>query len=240
MEKNEREKIILTKIEENGFASVEELAKGLYVSPSSIRRALTSLEEQRLIKRVYGGAVLIESVNKNTPYETRKARNVDAKKKTAQSAACLLHDYMSVILDGSTASMFMLPYIKEHRGIKLFTNNIYTFEEAVNMGINAYCIGGQPSVDASSLSGEIAVETAERIFPDILFFSAKALNQNGDITDSLEGEARLRRMMMKNSACRVFLYDKEKLGKTALYKVCNISDTDYAFCEDGMIRGDKE
>ncbi len=231
MENTGREKAILSKIEEKGFTSVEELSKALYVSPSSIRRDLTALEQKKLVKRVYGGAVLIESVNSNTPFDSRIAKNVEQKKRAAQNAAHLLSDSISVMLDGSSTAMQMLKHIKAHRNIQLFTNNTYTFRLAVEMGINACCIGGRPSADASSLSGEFAEEMVEKIFPDILFFSAKCINENGDITDSLEGEARLRRIMLKNSRIKVFLYDTDKLNKTSLYKVCNISDVDYSFCE---------
>ncbi len=233
MEKTEREQIILSKIEEKGFMSVEELARTMYVSPSSIRRDLTALEKKKLLKRVYGGAVLIESVNNNTPFESRKAKNVEQKRRAAQNASYLLSDSVSVMLDGSSTSMQMLKHIKGYRNIKLFTNNIFTFQYAVEMGINACCIGGRPSADVSSLSGEFAEEMAEKIFPDIFFFSAKCINADGDITDSLEGEARMRRIMMKNAKKCVFLFDSDKLGKTSLYKVCNIKDADIAFCENG-------
>ncbi len=232
MEKTSREHIILKQIEERGFMSVEELAKTLYISASSVRRDLTALERKKLIKRVYGGAVLIESVNSNTPFETRVARNVEKKKRAAQNASHLLSDSMSVMLDGSSTTMHMLKHLTEYRNIRIFTNNIYTFQQAVNMGLNATCIGGRPSADASSLSGEFAEEMVEKIFPDILFFSAKYINAEGDITDSLESETRLRRMMIKNAKVRVFLYDSDKRGNTSIYKVCNIKDVDYAFCEE--------
>ncbi len=234
MEKTEREEIIFARIEEKGFMSVEELAKTLYTSPSSIRRDLTSLEKKKLVKRVYGGAVLIESVNNNTPFETRRAKNVEQKRRAAQHASFLLRDSISVMLDGSSTVMQMLRYIREYRNIKLFTNNIYTFQAALEMGINAICIGGRPSADDSSLSGEFAEEMVEKLFPDLLFFSAKAVNEKGDITDSLESESRLRRMMIKNAKTRVFLYDREKQGSTSLYKICNLRDIEYAFCEDGI------
>ncbi len=231
----ERSKIIMDEIEKAGFASVEALAAKLFVSPSSIRRDLTKLEQQHLISRVYGGAVLIESVNNNTPYEVRRARNVEQKKKAAQHAAFLLKDSMSVILDGSSTCMHMLPYIKSHKNIRLFTNNIFTFIEATEMGINACCIGGNPSADVSSLSGSLAEEAAEKLFPDILFFSAKAISEQGDVTDSLDGETRLRRIMIKNAKLKVLLCDKDKINKISLYKICNTSELDYVFCEDGRI-----
>ncbi len=232
MEKNDREKAILAKIEEGGFASVEQLAQMLYVSPTSVRRALTALEHKQLIKRVWGGAVPIESVNKNTPFESRVAKNTEQKKAAAQNAARLLSDSISVMLDGSSTAMQMLKHIGAHRNIQLFTNNVHTFRAAVEMGINACCIGGRPSADASSLSGEFAEEMVEKIFPDILFFSAKCINDDGEITDSLEGETRLRRLMLKNAKTKVFLYDTDKRHKTSLYKICNIADVDYSFCEE--------
>ncbi len=235
MENIDREKVILAEIERNGFASVEDIAKKLYVSPSSVRRDLTRLEQKNLIKRVYGGAVLIESVNDNTPYEVRRARNIESKRRAAQHASVLLQDSISVMLDGSTTSSHMLTFIKEYRNIKVFTNNIYTFIKASELGLDACCIGGRPSADASSLSGHFAEETAEKIFPDILFFSAKAINDNGDITDSLDSETRLRKIMLKNAKLRVFICDTDKLSRTSLYKICNLSDIDYAFTENGKL-----
>ncbi len=240
METHERERVIMAEIEKTGFASVEEISAKLYVSPSSIRRDLTRLEQKKLIKRVYGGAVLMESVNNNTPYEVRKARNVEQKKKAAQYAAVLLKDSISVILDGSSTSMHMLAHIKNYRNIKVFTNNIYTFIAAAEMGINACCLGGNPSADASSLSGTLAEEAVEKLYPDILFFSAKAVSDDGDITDSLDGETRLRRIMIKNAKTKVLICDKGKFGKRSLYKICNISDIDYIFSEDGELKADKK
>ncbi len=235
MQKTNREQAILKKIEEKGFMSVEELSELLFISPSSIRRDLTALEKKHLVKRVYGGAVLIETTNDNTPFETRRSKNVEQKRSAAQHAAFLLRDSMSVMLDGSSTGMHMLRHIAEHRNIKLFTNNLYTFQAAIEMGLQAVCLGGAPSADASSLSGALAEEAAEKLFPDLLFFSAKAVSRDGEITDSLEGETRLRRIMIRNAKTSVFLYDKEKAGRTALYRVCNLRDIDYAFCEDGAV-----
>ncbi len=230
MGRNDREQAILDHIKERGFATVRELSATLYISPSSIRRDLTALEQKKLVRRVHGGAILIESANNNVPFSVRVAKNVEQKKKAAKAASVLLRDAISVMLDGSSTVMHLLKYIAAYRNIKVFTNNVHTFTESVNMGLDTTLIGGRASADASSLSGEFAEEMAEKIFPDILFFSAQCVNDDGEITEALEGEARLRRILLRHAKCRVFLYDREKKGKTSLYKVCNLMDVDYAFC----------
>ena len=56
----ERERAILSLLLEQKQVSVAELAACLYASEPSIRRELASLEHQRLVRRVHGGAVLAE------------------------------------------------------------------------------------------------------------------------------------------------------------------------------------
>ncbi len=55
----EREQEILSILKKtNSFVSVKQLCECLFASESSIRRDLKGLEEQGLVKRSYGGAVL--------------------------------------------------------------------------------------------------------------------------------------------------------------------------------------
>ncbi len=226
-----REQMIFNEIEKNGFMSVNDLAKLMYTSPSSIRRDLTNLERKKLVKRIYGGAVLSGSLNTLTPFESRVAMNAEQKKKATQKAAFLLHDSMSVMLDGSSTSLQMLKHIQARKNIKVFTSNVFTFMQAIDMGIDAYCLGGKPTADVETLAGDIAEEAAKRLFPDILFFSSKCVNENGDITDPVESENKLRRIMLENAKVRVFLYDSNKMGTTSLYKLCNMRDVEYCFSD---------
>ncbi len=232
MAKNSREQIILKHIEKNGFMSVNDLAKLMYTSPSSIRRDLTNLEQKKLITRTYGGAVPSENISTLTPFDSRRSMNAEQKRKAAQNASFLLRDGMSVMLDGSSTAMQMLKYIKDHKKIKVFTSNVYTFLDAIDMGIDAHCLGGKPSADVATLAGDIAEEAAMRLRPDILFFSSKCVSTNGDISDPIESETALRRVMIRQANIRVFLYDSNKMGTSSLYYLCNVKDIDYSFCEN--------
>ncbi len=231
MENTKREQAIIDIIDEKGFMSVNELSKALYTSQSSIRRDLARLEEKKILKRTHGGAILAKNTKELSPFYTRKATHIEQKKTAAEKAAYLLADSISVMLDGSSTALQILPHIQAHKSIRVFTNNIYTYKVAVDMGIEAYCLGGAPSTDSEILSGSITEDAVSKLYVDILFFSSKCVNENGDITDPIDSENRLRKIMMKHAKIKVFLYDSSKIGNTALFKLCNISDVDYSFSE---------
>ena len=56
----ERRQEIATLVEERGRGDVNELADQFEVTPETIRRDLTELEQQRLLRRVHGGAISIQ------------------------------------------------------------------------------------------------------------------------------------------------------------------------------------
>ncbi len=226
-----REQAIIDIIDEKGFMSVNALSKSLYTSPSSIRRDLAKLEEKKIIKRTHGGAVLAKDTKSLSPFYARKATHIEQKKAAAEKATFLLADSISVMLDGSSTALQILPHLKAYKSIRVFTNNIFTYQSALDMGLEAYCLGGGPSADNETLSGSITEDAIGRLYTDILFFSSKCINENGDITDPVDSENRLRKLMLEHAKIRVFLYDSSKIGNTALFKLCNISDIDYSFSD---------
>ena len=62
---------------------------------------------------------------------------------------------------------------------------------------------------------------------DIAFFSAQAMDNNGEIYDCYEEEIFLRRAMIKNAKTKVFLCDNTKFGKISPYHLCSLKDIDY-------------
>ena len=91
----EREKQILEILLKENKVSVKQLAKTLFISESSVRRDLQSLEKQNLIKRIHGGAILEETaLSKNKiPFFIREYEQSSAKAMISKKAigfACFL------------------------------------------------------------------------------------------------------------------------------------------------------
>jgi len=223
-----RQEQILKFLQEHGFLSVEKLSQLTYTSPSSIRRDLTALQNMYLIKRTHGGANILNSENNAVPLNSRMTQNILAKKKIAKKASTLLCDGQSVMLDGSTTSGFLIPFIAKHKNVTLFTNNMITAINAINHGIATNCIGGKSVNGSAVLSGEESYKAIRNVNADILFFSSYGIDKQGVITDPTAEENFLRSLMIENSRKSVFLCDSGKFNRKSIYTLTNLNQIDIA------------
>ena len=60
-----------------------------------------------------------------------------------------------------------------------------------------------------------------------MFFSARAIDDNGVIYDLNEPETAVRQAMLKNTKRAVFLCDDTKFSKKSVFKVCEAKDLSY-------------
>ena len=61
--KENQEKDILEILQNNQYATIDELAGKLFVSPSTVRRKLNLLQKKGLVTRTHGGAQLNDDKN---------------------------------------------------------------------------------------------------------------------------------------------------------------------------------
>ncbi|MFC7056225.1 DeoR family transcriptional regulator [Enterococcus alcedinis] len=76
-----REKEILTILAKKKFMRTTELAEHLHCSISSVRRALITLEQQKVVIRVRGGVMLTKESNIEFSHTYREGTNPDKKSK---------------------------------------------------------------------------------------------------------------------------------------------------------------
>lgn len=232
MKTSEREEQIIKLLSERSFISVQELSELLYTSPSSIRRDLSRLENMGIVRRNYGGAVSAGGTPSSPPVMIRSEVNKSAKRQVARKAASLLRDDMSVLIDDSTTAAALVELLAEYKNISLFTNNIDTASSATERGLRVYLLGGAlPSDSASVTVGKFALDMLRSIRADICFFSASALDLDGEIYDSTEQHNILRRTMLERSSVRVFLCDSSKLARTSIYRVASLSEVEAVACD---------
>ncbi|MBO5736603.1 MAG: DeoR/GlpR transcriptional regulator [Clostridia bacterium] len=223
-----QEKKILEILETQQYASVEELSAVLYVSTSTIRRSLEILQQKGLVTRTHGGVKINSDNNFSPSFTFRIHQNSFEKKKIALSAIKLIKNGDIIFLDGSTSAFYIAEYLKEFENIRVITNGIDTLSLLSKNKILAYSTGGQVSTENPSvLVGRYAEDMISNFHADIAFFSAQAMDNDGEIYDCFEDEIFLRRAMIKNAKTKVFLCDNTKVGKTSSYHLCSLKDVDY-------------
>ena len=223
-----QEKKVLEILETQQYASVDELSAILRVSASTVRRALEILQQKGLVTRTHGGVKINSDNNFSPNFTFRIHQNTFEKKKIALSAIKLIKNGDIIFLDGSTSTFYIAEYLKEFDNIRVITNGIDTLSLLAKYNILAYSTGGQVSTENPSvLVGRHAEDMICNFHADIAFFSAQAMDNDGEIYDCYEDEIFLRRAMIKNAKTKVFLCDNTKVGKTSPYRLCSLRDVDY-------------
>lgn len=230
----EREQEILNLLKQsNGFISVKQLCERLFASESSIRRDLKALEERGLVKRSYGGASLMANFSAIVTFNHRTRQNAKEKRAIAEKAAALIEDGSIVFLDQSSTAFYVASEIRHRRSLTVVTNNIEILMLLSQSGMRVISSGGMLSEEnRNCLIGGDAQRTFENIFADIAFFSVKAIDDDGTVTDCSREEILVREAMLKNAARRVLLADSTKFGARAPYKQCRLDDVDTLISED--------
>ena len=228
--KNNHEQEILSILETNDHASIEEIASAIFASPSTVRRRLTAMEQKGLLIRTHGGAQLKNEIFPS--FSLRSQQNISAKKQIARSALKLIKNGDIIFLDGSTSAFFIAEYLKEFNDIRVITNGIDTLSLLSKNNFQAYSTGGRISEqNRSVLVGGFAETVINSLRADVAFFSAQAVGKDGEVYDCFEEENLLRKHMMKQAKKRVLLCDGAKLNRSSHFRLCNISEVDYIVSE---------
>jgi DeoR family transcriptional regulator, fructose operon transcriptional repressor len=103
MKAAERQLRIRQMIETRDFIDSETLGRELDASESSVRRDLDILEQEGVLKRVYGGAVSVQApAHRAFDYAVESVRLSDEKSRIARLTAGLIENGQTVILDGGS------------------------------------------------------------------------------------------------------------------------------------------
>lgn len=220
---NERQTKILDYINTHTTAKVKTLAQLFYVSEMTVRRDLRELEKEGYLHRYNGGATCCTK-DEMLPFNARKLLHAEYKARIAEVVKPFIENDISVYIDSSSTCHYILPLLKEYRGIHIFTNSISASFTAAEYHINCTLSGGELCERDLCTVGTETIEFLQKINVDVAFFSLQAISSDGKITDNDEPQTAVRRAVLKNCAKSVLLMDKSKQNKTKVYTFADVSD----------------
>lgn len=224
MFKSERQEKIIELLKEREYASVRLLCSILFASEPTLRRDLTALEREGLIRRSHGGAMLVRD-ELSRPLAFRKETMQAEKRRIAQRAAALIPQGAVIFIDASTTAAHLIPHLKD-KNATVITNGLATLNLLQEQKIKAKCIGGDLLHTSMCFTGRAAERFIQELYADLLFFSISSLNSQGEITDYSEEETYLRQALLKHARKRILLLDHSKFSKTATYRLGTLDDID--------------
>lgn len=226
MLEEERHSQIRKVLGEERAVTVREMAKSLYVSEATIRRDLTAMEKEGVIRRVHGGAILVKQSNRDVPLYLRENVNAQAKDAIARRASSLIRENDVILLDASSSAFALIPYLRAADNLIVITNGIKAALELGRMHIKTFCTGGTMIDNSFSLVGHHAEGMIQSMTADIMFFSCLGVSAPGIMNDTSVEETRLRQIMFRHAKRKVLLCDSSKFGKEFFLSLGSLSQID--------------
>ncbi len=218
----ERRRTILEALQEQGRVSVSELSRRLQVSAVTIRQDLRALEEERLLERTHGGAIMPRkrSVTPELTFEVRLRERREVKDAMARAAARWVQPGATVALDSSTTIHAMLPYLKDIPRLIVVTHSLVVSQALLDAPqIHVIMPGGVLRRDSIALVG------SPQNLPDIHindgFFSAHGMTVETGATESSQEEATMKRALMSRCIRVHYLLDDVKWGRVAPFTLAH-------------------
>ncbi|WP_232699969.1 DeoR/GlpR family DNA-binding transcription regulator [Brevibacillus daliensis] len=229
----ERREKILEILHNSQRVLVKDLADQFQVSIDSIRRDLSILEEQGLLKKTHGGAIPFSAVRKSSHSTNyRQKDGVPHINAIAKTSVSYIQENDTIFLGGSQFHNSMLSYLPQHLQMTVVTNSIKIAEHLREWEkIDVYVVGGLVK-KSGIMTDIIANEMIKQFTIDICFLTADAVSLNGLSTSTPE-LASFSRAVMAVSRRRFCLASHDIMGEDAFSKVCPLSSIHVVITDEG-------
>jgi DeoR/GlpR family transcriptional regulator of sugar metabolism len=220
-----RLEMITSVLHARGECRTRQLAEQFNLSEMTVRRDLHELEQRGLLRRVHGGAVLL---NSDVNYTQRLQFDQLQKKAIGRTATNLLRSGQTVYIDAGTTTLEMaravrqgLPHITH---LNIVTHGITIASElAGQTPYNVHLIGGDVYQNALSTVGPVALEQINKLHIDTFFMGAVAVSNSDGWGNSNHVEVMVKRAVLERSKQTFALVDSAKWKQESYAKIVDFA-----------------
>jgi DeoR family transcriptional regulator of aga operon len=230
----ERRATLLREVQSNGYIEVRQQAEELEVSTATIRRDLDRLQREGLLVRTRGGAVRsAQSTTLELPYDIKRGRRIEHKRRIAQAAAEMVFDGETLILDAGSTTYELALLLLRKRNLTVVTNDLkIAVKLASNPNIALVCTGGVARADVYSLQGSQTEKALGSLRVNKTFLGADAIHRDGVIANVNLEEVAIKQAMVHAGQEVVLLADSSKFEVTGFAEVCTFEAIDVFITDD--------
>lgn len=213
-------------IQENKSVSIEALVARMGVSKDTIRRDLIRLEQDNVIRRTHGGAVINSRDALIFDYSQRSETLNPDKENIARKAAEIIKDNASVIFDASTTVEAVIPKLTD-KNILAITNSLTNANRlAKNKKADVKLLPGMLHKEQLFLFGSETIQKIADYHVDYVLLGIFAISDKGVFIHT-EEEGLVKRQMVMQGKKVIALADNTKINTTGFFKVCDLALIDY-------------
>ena len=232
MTAEERHKRIENYLQKVEFASLEELAKHVSASISTVRRDLTALETTGALKRTHGGARVVAPRSDEFTFSARDTHQLTEKEAIGRACAELIQPGQSVIVDAGTTAYHVARYLEE-KAPHIITNSLPVANLFAGANrLEVVLTGGVIYPRLGVLVGPLTVDAFKRIHADIAIMSGGGIALEG-VSNSHGLLIDIQREMINSAQKVIFCFDHTKFGRQSVLPLCGLECIDTIVTDSG-------
>jgi DeoR family fructose operon transcriptional repressor len=236
----ERRQEIALLVRRDGRGDVTELADRFAVTPETIRRDLTDLEERNVLRRVHGGAIPIERFVAEPAVAEKAVLMANEKARIASAALPFVPNDGTVLVDAGTTTLALAQVFPDH-DLTVFTNSCpVAVELAARPRLQLYLVGGRVRGRTLAHVGDWALRELAELRLDVAFVGTNGLSPERGLSTPDPAEAAVKREMCRAAQQVVVLCDHTKVGEEAAVRFASIDEVDVLVTDDGLPDTDRQ
>lgn len=202
-----RNAFILRVLRETGQVGVSDVARAFDVSEMTVRRDLSRLDREGLLRRIHGGATL-----KRPGFLHRAEVRAEEKARIAAIAAPLVGPAESVGIDIGTTCLAVATELSVRDDLLVVTNSLYAALEFQHSPSTAIVLGGRITSDASLVSPDPSRDYAD-IHLDKLILGCGGVSAAHGVSYFDVSETSVREILCENAVTTILVADQSKLDR---------------------------
>jgi DeoR/GlpR family transcriptional regulator of sugar metabolism len=218
MFKDDRKRIIIELLQENGSVNVKDLSTYFHVTMMTVRRDLDEIESDKLITRTHGGAIYRISSDSihELPTLRRMPLMIEEKQQIAKKAAKLIEKDDMIFLGSGTTTLYIAKEIAMRDDISVITNSLTILNElATNGKMTLIAVGGFLRRSEYSMIGHFANNMIKELHVDKLIMGMRGIHPRFGLTSAHPQELMTDKLLINISEKVIIVADHTKIGHVA-------------------------
>jgi DeoR family fructose operon transcriptional repressor len=227
MKAAERQLRIRQMFESKDFLDLETLCRELDASESSVRRDLDVLEEQNVLKRVYGGAVPVQPPGNGGAFDftVESERFSDEKSRIGRLTAGLIENGQTVILDGGSTVAAVARELAA-KSLHVVTNSLPIAEALeARRNIELTLTGGYLDPRIRVMLGPLCEQMLGLIRADVVIMGIGSVSDAG-FSNNNTLVVGSEQKMIEIASKLIIVADHTKFGRSAMIPVAQLEAAD--------------
>jgi DeoR family transcriptional regulator, glycerol-3-phosphate regulon repressor len=211
-------------LDAKAFWTISELAGRFEVSEETIRRDARHLEQSGVVQKMHGG-ISAAGNRIEAPYQIRLRENVAAKQSMARTAAALVREGMTLLLDSGTSSHWLARSLAHVQSLTIVTNSVEVAHEVLgHPGQRLLLAGGPVNQAYRAAFGPEASDFCRRFAPDLTILSMSTADAERGFLDFDPDEAAFKKTLLERARRVVVLADHAKFARPGFIQVASFTD----------------